>query len=97
MMVIAAFNQAARKVRVSSRAKVRLSVSEWDELCSYACIMCAVVAEAEKSGASESVLASLQKAMLQRQGLNSIHPFSAHFLDESCQVLLPAGTTRLMC
>ena len=84
IIVVKTFQEACRKIRLTSRAKARMPVAEWDSMCNYTCVMLAVKNEAMKAGVDEAVLASLNLAMLARCGMYVLHGgFVVMFLDES--------------
>ena len=68
---IASFSVAALKVKVSSRGKLRLSVSDWDKLMDYTCVMRTVMDEVqavlESDEAKQRVLDQLETAYMARQ------------------------------
>ena len=68
---ISSFSIAAKKVKMSSRSKLRLSIAEWDKLMDYTCVMRAVMDEVqavlESDEAKQRVLDQLETAYMDRQ------------------------------
>lgn len=70
--VITAFHKGTRKIKLTSRGKVRLGPSEWDRLVDYVCIMTQIMKDADEflkdaeESQREHVRETLEEACLSR-------------------------------